>query len=575
MSEGLQKLSSLPVASSFDRLLKVEDPAGEVSHFPLVGDRIIIGRQEGVDLMLPHVSVSRRHAELRCDRWGKWWLRDLGSSNGTLINGFASTERLLDLADRITIGQFHLTLTLPSEAMQDSSLAGGPAIAVRETSVTAKSMSALREDSRAEARLSALQLTQLMELSKTLHAADRLSQRMRLLCQLMVNDQFRCFAATIIRLARTDAAAAPQTLCSPVMSPQFGQRSLFIANSLLKALRQKPEPTLARESEIATAGATLAGVAAMACPLRHDEQSIDLLYIILPPQLANEEWLTLASLAAEHFRQAENGWAARRLAKVSALVEVDLQRARDIQMRLVPRDVQVQGLEVALGFQPCRWVAGDYVDVLTLRHGKTLLVVADVCGKGMPAALVSSSVHTLVHASIGAGADLLQTATLLNDHLLQYLPRNRFVTGILIEIDPATGQMNFINAGHPSPIVIDPTGQRRLLDAGPYEPFGLQKRTYDLLTDQLNPSQLLAMFTDGLSEARDQQGKMLTVTRLGETLSQIHQTTQHQPLQLAADQLNHVLDEYQGHNLQGDDRTFLLTRRPLGAGEHANAGQGI
>jgi len=561
VSEVYQRLSNMPERSTFDRVLMVDDGSGVVSHFPLVGDQIVIGRQEGVDLHLPFPSVSRKHAQLRCDKWGKWWIKDLGSSNGTCINGFTSTERVLELADRIDIGSVALTFTVPHEAMEDSSLHGGPALNVRDTDSTTKRISALRDDSVLTPRISSLQLVQLMELSRQLHTTDKLGQRLRLLCNLMIEEEFKGQGAVVVRISKEAPDEPPQTLCSPSFRPDCSQRSLFISQSMLKALRERAEPMLTNSTDT-SAGESLGGHSALGCPIRNDELAVDLLYILVPPKYGNEEWLTLASLAADHFRQSENNWAARRLAKVSALVEVDMERARDIQLRLVPKAVDAKGLDVAIGFEPCRWVAGDYVDVIQLPDDKVLLIVADVCGKGMPAALVSSSMHTLVHASVGAGADLVQMTTLLNNYLVKYLPQNRFVTGIIIEIDPATGEMRFINAGHPSPIVIDPEGGRQMLDMGDYEPLGLVEREYAAMDGQLEPRHMLAMFTDGLTELTDQHGKMLTSTRIGEHLSSIHKANLNQPIQIAADQLSQMLDAYQGTSLQSDDRTFLLTCRP-------------
>lgn len=558
MASPYQQLSELPVAEPFDRVLEIDDGTGSITHFPLRGESVVIGRSEGVDLRLNRPSVSRRHAQLGCDRFGRWWIKDLGSSNGTKVNGFTVSERVLELADRVQLGEFAITFAMPQKRLDESSLHGVESVPVQETQAVPTPMSKIQEASSQRPRIDASHLSQLMALSTKLQTTDRLSERLRLLCELMVDPSFRGEAAVIVRLSKKDMSRPPQTLCPPQRKEGAASRSLYIANSVLAALRERIEPMVAPpEPGRGDEGEPLA---ALACPLRSDEENADVLYILLPQPCANEEWLTLASMAAEHFRQAETAWAARHMAKVSALVEVDLERARDIQLRLVPRNVQVPGLDVAIGFEPCRWVAGDYVDVLPLPENRTMLIVADVCGKGMPAALVSSSMHTLVHASLAAGSDLASMATLLNRHLLTFLPSNRFVTAVFIEVDPA-GRIRFINAGHPSPIVLDPSGERRQLELGEYEPMGLRDVTYEPLVDQIQRGHVLAMYSDGLSELQDPSGKMLTAMRLGDHLAQLARAAQGQPLQLMADQLKRVLDSYQGGNLQHDDRTYLLARR--------------
>lgn len=555
MSHGTQQLPAIPVTEPFDRVLEIDDGSGSVSHFPLVGEKIIIGRSAEVDLCLKHPSVSRRHAEFRCDKWGRWWVHDLGSSNGTKVNGFRTTERVLELADHVELGVFSLTLTMPKPTMADSTLHGGQKIAVTQTPTTTKSITALRQSTTEVSRISAVHLTRLMQLSQQLQNNERLSERLRLLCDLMVDEMFCALAAVVVRMDKRHPDAAPQTLSLPSTRAGTPPRSLYIPNALMAALRQKAEPMLTRHTDNGEE------CGAIACPIRNDEDAIDLLYLIVSPDYANEEWLTVALFATEHFKQAEAAWQARKLAKISALVEVDLERARDIQMRLVPKNINVPGLDVSVGFQPCRWVAGDYVDLLQLADGSTLLVVADVCGKGMPAALVSSSLHTMVRACAAAGSDLISLITLLNNHLVEYLPSNRFVTAIFVQIEPETGAVQFINAGHPAPLVVNPDGRMRSMELGDYEPLGLRKVEYQPSNDHMQPGQLLAMFSDGLTEMRDQSGKMLTSTRLGDHIRTIYQTNAGKPMQLIADQLNQVLDSYQAGRIQQDDRTFLMACR--------------
>lgn len=562
MAKAFAVPSQLNAIEPYDRVLEIDDGTGQIRHFPLIGQNVVIGRVAEVDVQINNASVSRKHAELYCDRWGRWWVRDLGSSNGTRVNGFRTSERMLELADCIELGKCKLTLTMPDPSMDSSNGSGGTSIAgqvvaVHTSDEAAAGLSMLRQSQTASSRISALHLNQLMDMSQTLHRTEQQRERLRLLCELMVSEHFAADVGVVLMIPKRQPGP-PQTLCVPQVRTGCNAQSLYITQALVEACKTSTEPTLVRPSDADSKDTRLA---AMACPIRNDEEALVLLYLMVKQNCANEEWLTLASLAAEHFKQAEAAWVNRKLAKVNALVEIDLERARDIQMRLVPNGIKVPGMDVAIGFKPCRWVAGDYVDVLNLSNGRVLLVVADVCGKGLPASLVSSSLHTMVHAVTAAGADLLNLTYLLNRHLIAYLPSNRFVTAILIDLDPRTGQMQFINAGHPAPLLLDYAGNKRPLEMGDFEPLGLRDVEYKLSDDVLAKGQMLAMFTDGLTELKDQSGKMLTSVRLGDHLAQIATSSEGQPVEVAADHLNHVLDSYTGNRLQSDDRTFLLARR--------------
>jgi serine phosphatase RsbU (regulator of sigma subunit) len=404
-----------------------------------------------------------------------------------------------------------------------------------------------------------------MAFGEQLQSVENPADRMKLLCSLMVRREFRGQAAVVLRIRRDKPDEPPRTLCPPQWGPEVKDQSLYISRTLVTALREQARPLVASnvtgqdaDVELSNAHAVLA---AIACPVRGVEQEIDVLYLLLPPAFGTDEWLALATLAAEHFRQAEQIWASRRQARVNALIEHDLERAREIQMRLVPQEPKVPNLEVAISFQPCRWVGGDYADIVPLSNGRTLLLIADVCGKGLPAALISSSVHTMVRVCVRAGMPLVQVANLLNEHLREYLPANRFVTGVIIELDPATGKIDFINAGHPPPLIVQPGAEPRRMEVTSHPPFGLKDVNYESRGDQLEPGQWLAMYTDGLTEMRDDSGRMLAIERLGDHVRTLVTQTPTATARDLAQRLGDVLDRYQGNRMPADDRTFLLARR--------------
>jgi len=303
-------------------------------------------------------------------------------------------------------------------------------------------------------------------------------------------------------------------------------------------------------------------MSALACPLRSTARVLDILYVVLPPEYGNAEWLALATLACKQHQQVESAWVARRQAQQQAVIAGEIERASHLQMSLIPKDSQIKGMDLAVGFEPCRWVGGDYVDVVQTPGGKTFLVVADVSGKGLQAALVAASLHTMVHATLRAGMDLSGLFTNMNQYLCETLPEQSFVTVVGVMLDSETGEIECMNCGHPPAMVINRAGQLRRLQSAANLPLGVDPDIeLEVQRDRVDPGELLFMYTDGVTEMVDETGKMLGINRLGDYLCSIYLRSGVVPVRDMANQINNILNRILGRQMAGDDRTFLLGRR--------------
>jgi serine phosphatase RsbU (regulator of sigma subunit) len=298
-------------------------------------------------------------------------------------------------------------------------------------------------------------------------------------------------------------------------------------------------------------------ISTIACPVRSDDQTLDVLYIILPPQFGTGEWLALAALATKQYQQSEMTLAAQG----HAVIERELQRARQIQLNLLPKNPSIGGLDLAIGFKPCRWVGGDYVDIITTSDGRTLLVVADVCGKGMGAALLAASLHSVVRVAVRSAMPLAELMRHLNEHLCQMLASQSFVTMVCVLIDPKTGQLECVNAGHPPAMLIRADGEVRLLQCAENFPMGIQTDALISQTESMHPGELLLMFTDGLSDLTDSSGHRLGTDAVKDHLKEIYQSHPSLPASDLSAKLTEILDSLESSAMAQDDRTFLLARR--------------
>jgi serine phosphatase RsbU (regulator of sigma subunit) len=540
----------------------LRDPDGHIQRLPFAAERMIVGRTADAAVRIDHALVSRQHAELWRDISGRFHIRDLKSRNGTFVNGQPITDHALQTGDQIAIGAFVLTLEAPplTTSTRTSTrillAAGDPG-----------RLSTLKDHE--PPRIEVSHLMTLNEFSQKLLDTPNPADRSAALCNLMVGLQFRGQWAVIVRLSLDPSDDRPELLSDA--HGGISTREPHLSRSVLRRVRETGEAVLASNMglpanqemnvEVSISPQVMA-MAAVACPVLKQPTFLDVLYVMLPPTLGSAEWLALVNLAVKQFQQAESAWAARRQAEEIAGMERELERARQIQMRLVPTDPKFAGLELAIGFVPCKWVGGDYVDALKMPDGRTLLTVADVCGKGLAAALVSSSLHTMVHAGVLGGLGPREIMSNLNHYLFQTLPDDSFVTMIAVAIDPATGEIELVNAGHPPAMGVAPGGEPRTLDVDMNMP--LRVETAEITSSRLTlaPNELLALYSDGLSELQISDVDFLGIPGLATELKAAYPSPQ-TATQAVAAQLNHRLNTLQGPRPSSDDRTFLLARRIL------------
>ncbi len=239
----------------------------------------------------------------------------------------------------------------------------------------------------------------------------------------------------------------------------------------------------------------------------------------------------------------------------------ELEIAREIQHSLFPsRSPEVPGFEVAAESRPCYEVGGDSYDWIPLGGDRLALVVADVSGKGTPASLLMASVHASVQALAGTAAPA-QVIERLNRFLFANTQASRFVTLFYAELDGASGRLVYVNAGHVPPYRVARDGTLlRLQEGGPA--LGLiQEASYAAGEVGLEPGDLVAMVTDGVTEANSPDEREFGDDRVCEALRRLSEESAATVLAgLVA-----AVDEWAGAAGCHDDLTALnLKARPEG-----------
>lgn len=240
-------------------------------------------------------------------------------------------------------------------------------------------------------------------------------------------------------------------------------------------------------------------------------------------------------------------------------LEREMELAAEIQQQLLPKTMAtIPGFEVLGWNRPARQVGGDYFDVQKFDGGRRWgLVVGDVTGKGMPAALLVSTLHSALRVlgdRMEVGPPLLE---LLNRHIYEFSSSNKFITLLVAVLDLDTSELKFLNAGHNPGLLLRSDGTVEQLNSSGL-PLGLlPQATYRAESFALEPDDVVCLYSDGITECESPEEEEFGLERLVEFLKDHHS----RPLPEIIGEIDRVVTGFAQDLPQGDDQTVLLLRR--------------
>ncbi|MGZ8847951.1 MAG: SpoIIE family protein phosphatase [Pyrinomonadaceae bacterium] len=519
--------------------LIIRYPDRTAEHFALNRLRITIGRSARNDLCIPDPFASRVHAEVRHEG-DEYYLQDLGSANGTLYNGsIVDSTITLTRGGRIQIGETEIVFNdgpfpLSSGATmitdQTSSIPEAT-IALSSADRTTSGLFQAIEGARSRSEESAQPVARQSDLLALISKVG-----VALLASVTLNETLEQIVSLVFE-------AVPADRCM-VMMREHESTELKVAVARLRdragdvgeirISRSVIDEVVANGKSVLTSDAqadprfmggtvVLQGVrSVLAVPLGVGENVFGIVYADSPIAEGRftEDHLkvltTLASVAAirvENARLAEEQLERHRL-------ERELQVASEIQQRFQPASApQVVGYELQGISFPCYEIGGDYYDFIQRANGNLVVALGDVSGKGTAAALLMSSLHAAVHAQVESHESPVKTITSINRYLVESIPANRFVTLFYAELDPKSGSLVFLNAGHNPPLIVHSGGTMEQLAAGGL-PLGIMADAdFREGRTKLHPGDVLVIYSDGVSEAVDPAGEEFGPTRLYEVVA--------------------------------------------------------
>lgn len=239
--------------------------------------------------------------------------------------------------------------------------------------------------------------------------------------------------------------------------------------------------------------------------------------------------------------------------------EAELRVAREIQeMILARKPAEHRHWEFAVRNEVARSVAGDFFDAIPLPENRVCVVMGDVCGKGVPAALYMARVLSYFRVATHVRHTATEIMSFVSDLLAAEWSERTFVTASLCVLDNEAGKITFCSAGHPEPLLLHASSRKvELVDVNHGLPLGIREgEQFDGLEVQVGLGDMVVLYTDGVTEATNAAGEMFRQNRLQEMIEQ-HSGTARSLL----DSIIVAVEEFVGGEPRADDVTLLAVRR--------------
>lgn len=491
-------------------LLKIVDQFGVPKTLPLEKRVFTIGRRPENDLMLLSNSVSRDHAAIVYDN-ETYYLVDKASKSGLFVNGQRVTRCELHHLDQIGVGGHD---DCQIQFLEES-------VPVIFESSHGLNLSQLGHASGATANKELQQLARYVEVHQAfkfsltpddvlcliVDAAIEIANAERG-CLMLKNDAGQLEFKVARDSKRNLLSGADFQMSRTVVQEAFNEKRTVVVTDYLE------------NNQTTRRSVTDLNLRRIACvPLRHFQMNettmgqtetvklntIGVLYVdsrktrgafsktslTLLESLAFEASKSLESVRLMHEEQEKKRF------------EREFATAREVQLALLPTTfVQPTHFEVSAHSLPCRYVGGDFYDLLTLEDGRAVLILGDVSGKGISAALLASMAQGVIYAQLNSGLSLPEVLTSLNRVLVQKSDANRFITLFCALIAP-DGTFSFVNAGHNPAILVRANRKTELLTTGSMLLGAFDFAEYYGQKTKLEPNDVLVVFSDGVTEAVD------------------------------------------------------------------------
>lgn len=561
--------------------------AGRV--FPIETEKITLGRSVNNDLQIVDRRMSRNHAEV-FQQNGAFFVRDLGSKNGTLHNGAPLTGPImLNGGDIVTLGDTSLVfedetthgggdsdstvLAMEQRRRHESSTGAYRLVDEHQWGSTQGQIQAGIPDATGFAIPAGADQTS-RELSRRLEILYKVTEAIRsvfaideLLEQIMeiINDVIKPDRAYLLLSDSESGNLIPEVIKDHKdndesrevkVSTSIVERCMNESVSLLVSDAAQDDRFSASESIIVNRIRT-----AMAAPLLYKKEKLGVVYVDTNTRMVpftQEELELLTGITNQAAVAISNARLHSQLVEQHKLAR-EMEIARTIQMNLLPKVYpDLAGYDVSAMSLPAKQVGGDYYDFIHLPDGRVGFAVADVSGKGVPAAILTATTRSYLQSETQIpNTSIVDTVERINHLVFRDVTNDMYVTMALVYLEKESGEVEYVNAGHCHPFVMGPGEDARYLEKGGLFLGIMSDVDYEPDTFVLEAGQVLVLYTDGVTDIQDDKGDVFGTDRFLRLVREnLHQSAEQIRNAIYQDCLRH-----RGEADQFDDFTVIIVKR--------------
>ncbi|HOP07500.1 MAG TPA: SpoIIE family protein phosphatase [candidate division Zixibacteria bacterium] len=524
----------------------------------------ILGRKPECDFSVTDKTVSRNHARIEVDSAsGTCKVVDLGSHNGTTVNGNRITEATLKAGDQIMFGstEFRMAEGDDAETRPDHRTAvvlteNDPGksvyLSINEALKPLPSKITERPDLIPAlfdmAKMLVLPEPKEIMLQRSLEMIARLIQAERLAVLFVSEDQEEIYPMAVLKPGGRDPGAfnLSRTIVNEIMA---NKNAILICDA-------REDPRFAEQKSIIMSELR----SAMAVPLFDQDRVHGILYVDTtnPMHQYNDDHLRVLATFGNLIASRLLNYELLSEREEKQVIEAEMKRAASIQKKLLSQPApSVEGYRIRAFQEPSRSVGGDLYDVTILPDGRLFFVVADVSGKGMGAAMLMSNILASLRILYNEEKfELCPVVERVSAQLLASSEQEDFATLFCGAIDPATGETRYVNCGHNAPLLVRADGSFEHLAPSGIMIGAFPGMTWSEASTVLGDGDLIFMFSDGVTEAEGDEGmygeertEKLIIEHRAESPDDI------------AGRLVRALESFRGDNPQSDDITLLIIKK--------------
>jgi sigma-B regulation protein RsbU (phosphoserine phosphatase) len=481
----------------------IRAPDGGVKTVAIDRPKITLGRSlKESEICYPDDhGLSRRHLAIE-RQGGSLIIHDLDSKNGTTVNGIRiKSPTKIEPGDRVVAG--HLVITFAESASSASNetvvFTDSPADSPSSSTVITSLEGLLERPASIDSAAAA---------NEFLHAQALAIASRELAVDRPLADLFPVIMDQSIQAVGASRGVLMCLENGQLVVKESRGEGFRISTHVRDRVLQSRQSLLVKDTELEGFSENASIVeqnvrSFIAAPLQTKDKVIGLIYLdsSLVREFTKRDLNLITVMASIAAIRIENA----RLAEVEReeqLIQKELAQAAVIQQGLLPSAPPVvPGLELAGYNAACRTVGGDYYDFFVRPDGSVAVVVADVAGKGMPAAMLMSSLQARIQVLAEEDLELAHLVARLNRTVSAKCPANRFITLFMAVIDPSSGAVTYCNAGHNPPILVRANGGGETLAGGGLILGILPQAQYESHSTNLAPGDTLVLFSDGVTEA--------------------------------------------------------------------------